>query len=605
LYGAGLHARKKWDKLHETAETLIGDGSFEEHYTFSPKILKKSRNIKNISNFYDRLYNDNNKRKTKLEKNEKLRDKLLTFQPTIIRKKKVKSKHYHAQVGVNVPINNFGLPDGASETTSKTSNTNTNSNNLEQINWYCKRKPVPSTPIIYSIEMYKLGMKKMKEKDDKFLKQKMNKDWSSCTFTPKINSPSLRIQKQSKPQLPQTTQSDDTINLVNTKDFGCMVGESILSITKTSATSIQRIGRGKSKRNKFKEKRKSSIKIQKMVRGKSGRNKYKKKINALKIEKEKKEKTEDEIQKENNLRKKELAQIEKEEERKREVVNTNTNDIVTAGKKLQKEHIKQKEQKEQKKTKAKGKKKQVAKKKSKKKSKKNSTPETNNPKKQGVIDLHEMIGLVYGNAVAYHRKVLKDNSEEMTFINWYKNIYVLKNICNNDDVLRDKYITDVKIQYKKYYNESNRILWFGAMLGWLPKVEEYKNFPFTNNLSTAFIEVLNTSGIVSIYEYENKNNAMIFTKPLLCKTPSICNDHALTQSIIQFFETSGNNKDKEVLELIENLKKGSTNGQVDLYNSMHLFIVCWYSIIGRFKTMWEDENDVPPSSPKEKIITPG
>lgn len=140
------------------------------------------------------------------------------------------------------------------------------------------------------------------------------------------------------------------------------------------------------------------------------------------------------------------------------------------------------------------------------------------------------------------------------------------------------------------------------MLGWIPNTKE---FPFTHNVAFAYLDVLELSGIVSSYEYEMNNSAMVFTTPLLCKPSALVNDHALTKSISDLFQKTGNGNDKEVQNLLKEMMKNGSNDKIELYTSMNLFIECWYAVVGRFKAAWKDEDDVPPSSPAVKEITPG
>jgi hypothetical protein len=230
---------------------------------------------------------------------------------------------------------------------------------------------------------------------------------------------------------------------------------------------------------------------------------------------------------------------------------------------------------------------------------------------QSVMDLHSIIGMAYGSVVTYRKAEEKKHSESeprMNFLEWYTTIHVLVHQCEKDQVLCDKYVFDLKVQIRKHMNDSKRIFWFGSMLGWIPKSEAQKKiFPFSHDATFAFIDILNKSGIVSSYEYES-NNAASFTSvgvlPLLCKPLALVNGHALATSIEQLFETTGNAKDVEVVDLLKALKKKVKNGQIDLYASLDLFLECWYAVVGRFKAAWGGDDDVP-VSPTEKVITPG
>jgi hypothetical protein len=129
--------------------------------------------------------------------------------------------------------------------------------------------------------MYTSGLKKLQEKDQKFNKQELNKDWACCTFMPLINKPNKKLRSPPKggnvvAQSNKIKKSavEQEIVFIQTAEVGCMAGESILSSTKIAAINIQKIGRAKNERVLYARKRKSSIQIQKMARGRYQRLTY-------------------------------------------------------------------------------------------------------------------------------------------------------------------------------------------------------------------------------------------------------------------------------------------------------------------------------------------
>ena len=282
LYGAGLHARKKKDKMHTE------EGSMKEHFTFKPEISPRSKRITNTKSFDQRLY-ENAQRKLQRQKDaESKKQNLLTFKPTT--NVKWKSKYYHASVSVMVPQNNFGLPDNvsskvsakaSSKASSKVTSSKTKSIGTDTIKWYCKRKPVPRSPKAHALRMYTSGLKKLQVRDQKFYHKNENKDWSSCTFMPQINKPNKSLQSPPRPSFNELneeafstqTSAEQEIVAIQTTDVGCQVGTST-GTARGAAVKIQRIGRGKSERILFARKRSSSIQIQKIARGRKNRKTY-------------------------------------------------------------------------------------------------------------------------------------------------------------------------------------------------------------------------------------------------------------------------------------------------------------------------------------------
>ena len=212
-----------------------------------------------------------------------------------------------------------------------------------------------------------------------------------------------------------------------------------------------------------------------------------------------------------------------------------------------------------------------------------------------MLDLHVTIGMAHGAAVGYRKKERENPmlDEPLNFINWFCNVHVLVDLCKNDTVLRDKTINDMKTAVRSKKAQSKRIFWFGTMLGWLQTTKE---FPFSHDTATAYLDVLESSGIVSSFEYQMENPST--ETPLLCRTPLLVNEHALTKAMNTVFAQSGNDQDEEVKECQSKIQMGAFGGKTDFDLSMNLFMESWFACVGRFKAAWQD--DEQPASPKEK-----
>ena len=125
LYGAGLHERKKKDKVHKD-EAMMGLYGAGEDFTFHPEISPRSQEITNEKTFDERLYEQGQQRLKRRKEAEKRKSKILTFQPKTNVKRR--TTHFHASVGVSVPQNYFGLPVSAGITSKSSS--------LEDVTWY-------------------------------------------------------------------------------------------------------------------------------------------------------------------------------------------------------------------------------------------------------------------------------------------------------------------------------------------------------------------------------------------------------------------------------------------------------------------------------------
>jgi hypothetical protein len=248
--------------------------------------------------------------------------------------------------------------------------------------------------------------------------------------------------------------------------------------------------------------------------------------------------------------------------------------------------------------------KQETKSESQKESKKNalvptSTPttktKTKSEEKKELMNLHAFIGMAFGAAVGYRKKEHSKNSEtdnKMNFIDWFRDVHVLSNQCKDNDVVRDKMILDLKTSVRSKANSSTRVFWFGTMLGWLPPT---KDFPFSHDTASAYLDVLEASGLVSSFEYQVGNPST--ETPKLCHMPCIVNEHALIKAIGHVFQKSGTDQEEEVTKCQSRITTGAFAGKTDLDLCMHLFMECWFAVVGRFKAQWQD--DEAPSSPKE------
>ena len=504
---------------------------------------------------------------------------------------------------------------------------------LTPLVWYrfCKRAPVPRSSKAHALRMYQSGLKQLQSRDNKYYRKEQNKDWSSCTFMPVINRPSPHLQKKSGSVQKKGDDDDDDdkekdgeknqensikVKTTTTCDVGCTAGPSILSTSHKAATAIQNLGRGKNEKILYARKRAASIAIQKHARGKSKRKDFQETRRKKKIQ-EKKKKNEEEAAAKKLLRQaetdKELGEIARQKEltakeaaetelqQQQDAVKKTTQDIVNAGAALRQKQTQKKMDEKKKKEKT--------------KEATSKTIKQRTPEEQEKFDLQAIIGMTYGAALVYRKKEsdafwrssAAKNGEEIeliTFVEFFLNVMVLRDMCENDILKRDSQIVEFKRQVRKYSDTSKRVFWFGTMLGWLPST---KDLPFSHDSASAYLKVLESSGLVSTYDYDMSSPST--ETPLLSKTPCLVNEHALTKAMLDVFTRTSNEEEEEVKTCIGKIQAGAFGGKTDFDLGMHLFMSAWFATVGRFKAAWGDDQAPrsPAGSPKEgtKVKGPG